>query len=77
MTAAVLTEAKREGAKIMATACPLSHLNLDVYQVEAARVSGQDTDLPVIHLPELVAWALGHDKSRLAQLRTRVLVMGD
>jgi succinate dehydrogenase / fumarate reductase cytochrome b subunit len=77
MTAAVLSDAKTEGAKIMASACPLSHINLDTYQVKAGRVAGLDTDIPVIHLPELVAWALGHDKGRLAYLRTRVLVMGD
>ena len=77
MTAAVISDAKSEGAMVMASACPLSHINLDTYQVKAGRVSGEDTDLPVIHLPELVAWALGHDKSRLAYLKTRVLVMGD
>jgi succinate dehydrogenase / fumarate reductase cytochrome b subunit len=77
MTAAVLSEAKQEGAKIMATACPLSHVNLDTYQVKAGKVAGLDTSLPVIHLPELVAWALGCDVGRLAQLRTRALVIGD
>jgi succinate dehydrogenase / fumarate reductase cytochrome b subunit len=77
MTASVLSDAKSEGARVMASACPLSHINLDTYQVKAGRVSGMDTDIPVIHLPELVAWALGHDKGRLAYLKTRVLVMGD
>ena len=77
MTAAVLSDAKQEGAKIMATACPLSHLNLDTYQVKAGKVTGKNTSLPVIHLPELVAWALGCDIDRLAQLRTRALVIGD
>ena len=77
MTAAVLSEAKQEGAKIMATACPLSHVNLDTYQVKAGKVSGEKTSLPVIHLPELVAWAMGCDIDRLAQLRTRVMVTGD
>ncbi len=77
MTASVLAEAKQEGAKIMATACPLAHFNLDVYQVKAGRVSGKDTSMPVIHLPELVAFALGYYVTRYAQLRTRVLVIGD
>lgn len=77
MTAAVLEEAKLGGAAIMATACPLSHFNLDTYQVKARKVSGRDTAMPVIHLPELVAFALGHHIERFAQLRTRVLVIGD
>ena len=76
MTAAVLSEAKQEGAMIMATACPLSHFNLDVYQVKAGRVSGKDTSIPVIHLPELVCYALGHHVERYAQLRTRARVIG-
>ncbi len=77
MTASVLSEAKQEGAKIMATACPLSHFNLDVYQVKAGRATGKDTSMPVIHLPELVAFALGYHVTRYAQLRTRALVIGD
>jgi succinate dehydrogenase / fumarate reductase cytochrome b subunit len=75
-TAEVLSEAKQEGALVMATACPLSHFNLDVYQVKAKKVSGLDTALPVVHLPELVAFALGMMPDRYAQLRTRALVMG-
>ena len=75
-TAEVLSEAKQEGALVMATACPLSHFNLDVYQVKAKKVSGRDTALPVVHLPELMAFALGLLTERYAQLRTRALVMG-
>ncbi|MBO58177.1 MAG: hypothetical protein CMA77_04185 [Euryarchaeota archaeon] len=77
MTASVLSDAKGEGARIMASACPLSHINLDTYQVKAGRVSGKDVDMPAIHLPELIAFALGCYNDRLAQLRTRVLVMGN
>jgi succinate dehydrogenase / fumarate reductase cytochrome b subunit len=76
-TGAVLSEAKQAGARIMASACPLSHFNLDTYQVQASRVSGKDTSMPVIHLPELVAFALGYHVDRFAQLRTRVLVIGN
>jgi len=77
MTAHVIDDAKSEGARILATACPLSHINLDVYQVKAGRRSGRDTDMPVVHLPELIAFALGHMTDRLAMLKTRVLVIGD
>ncbi len=77
MTGAVLADAKSEGARVLASACPLSHINLDTYQVKAARESGMDVRIPVVHLPELVAWALGCHNDRFAQFRTRVLVMGD
>ena len=77
MTASVLSEAKQEGARIMATACPLAHFNLDVYQPKAGRISGKDVSMPVIHLPELVSFALGYNVNRYAQLRTRVMVIGD
>jgi heterodisulfide reductase subunit B len=39
-------------------------------------VTGKDTTMPVIHLAELVAFAFGHFPDRLAQLRTRVKIIG-
>jgi hypothetical protein len=32
--------------------------------------------MPILHLAELVAFALGHYPNRFAQLRTRALVIG-
>ena len=75
MTADVLSDAKSEGARIMASACPLSHINLDVYQVKASRLTGKDTQMPVVHLAELVSFALGLENTAWAQLRTRVLTI--
>lgn len=77
MTADVLSDAKGEGARIMATACPLSHVNLDVYQIKASRATGKDTRMPVVHLSELVSFALGLENDAWAQLRTRVLTVGE
>lgn len=76
MTAAVLNDAKENGAQLMVSACTLSHSNLDTYQVKAGRITGKDTSMPVIHLAELVAFALGHHRDRFAQLKTRVIVIG-
>ena len=76
MTAAVLSDAKENGAQMMVSACTLSHSNLDTYQVKARRVTGKETSMPVIHLAELVAFALGHHTDRFAQLKTRVLIIG-
>ena len=75
--AAVLSEAKHEGAKIIVSACNLSHTVLDVYQGKASQATGLATNIPVIHLTEMLAFALGHHNDRLAQLRTRVAVIGD
>lgn len=76
MTAEVLSGAKQAGARIMVSACPLSHFNLDVYQVHAGKITNKDTSIPVIHLPELLAYALGFYVERFAQLRTRVRIIG-
>lgn len=76
MTAAVLADAKENGADLMVSACTISHSNLDSYQSRAGKVSGKDTAMPVTHLAEIVAFAFGYFPDRLAQLRTRALVIG-
>jgi succinate dehydrogenase / fumarate reductase cytochrome b subunit len=54
-----IQEAIAAGADCMVTPCPLCHLNLDSRQPEVERVIGQKLGLPVLHLPQLVALALG------------------
>ena len=76
MTAAVLSDAKSSGADILVSACTLSHSNLDSYQSKAGKVARKDTTMPILHLAEMVAFALGHYPTRFAQLRTRALVIG-
>jgi heterodisulfide reductase subunit B len=76
MTAAVLSDAKQNGADMMVSACTISHSNLDSYQSRAGKLTGKDTAMPVVHLAEIVAFALGHYPDRLAQLRTRALIIG-
>ena len=76
MTASVLSDAKSNGADILVSACTISHSNLDSYQSKAGKVARKDTSMPILHLAELVAFALGHHPTRFAQLRTRALVIG-
>ncbi len=76
MTARVLNDAKQGGAQILVSACTLSHSNLDTYQGKAGRVSSMDTNIPVVNLTEIIAFALGHFTERYAQLRTRALIIG-
>jgi len=75
--AAVLHEAKSEGADLIVSACNLSHSVLDVYQGKASRSTGLSTNIPVIHLTEMLSFSMGHHNTRLAQLRTRIAVIGD
>lgn len=54
-----LQEAIEAGADCLVTPCPLCHLNLDSRQPEVEKVIGRSLGLPVLHLPQLVALALG------------------
>jgi succinate dehydrogenase / fumarate reductase cytochrome b subunit len=54
-----LQEALSNGADCIVTPCPLCHLNLDSRQPEVAQVIGQKLAIPVLHLPQLIALALG------------------
>jgi succinate dehydrogenase / fumarate reductase cytochrome b subunit len=54
-----IEEAIAAGADCIVTPCPLCHLNLDSRQPEVANVIGRSLNLPILHLPQLVALALG------------------
>ncbi len=60
-----IQEAIAAGADCIVTPCPLCHLNLDSRQPEVEKVIGQKLGLPVLHLPQLVALALGVSPSEL------------
>ena len=47
------------GADCIVTPCPLCHMQLDSRQGEIEKVIGQPLGLPILHLPQLVALALG------------------
>ena len=53
------------GADCLVTPCPHCHLNLDSRQPEVERTIGEPLGLPVLHLPQLVALALGVDPRKL------------
>ncbi|WP_413199712.1 CoB--CoM heterodisulfide reductase iron-sulfur subunit B family protein [Nostoc piscinale] len=54
-----IQEAIANGADCLVTPCPLCHLNLDSRQPEVEKVIGKKLGLPVLHLPQLIALALG------------------
>lgn len=47
------------GAHCLVTPCPLCHLNLDSRQPEVEKVIDRSLGLPVLHLSQLIALALG------------------
>jgi succinate dehydrogenase / fumarate reductase cytochrome b subunit len=74
--AASLTQAGRHlgdamdaEADCLVTPCPLCHLNLDLQQPLAARQTGRELDMPVLHLPQLVGLALGLEPKQLGLQR--------
>jgi succinate dehydrogenase / fumarate reductase cytochrome b subunit len=54
-----IEEALSQGADCIVTPCPLCHLNLDSRQPEIEKVISKKLQLPILHLPQLIALALG------------------
>jgi succinate dehydrogenase / fumarate reductase cytochrome b subunit len=59
LTGQHILSAKSGGAKAMVTPCPLCHTVLDGFQREIESDLGQELDVPVLLLPQLVGLALG------------------
>ena len=59
LTGQHILSAKIGGAHAMVTPCPLCHTVLDGFQHEIAKDLGQELDVPILHLPQLVGLALG------------------
>jgi len=54
-----MVDAIDNNADMMVTPCPLCHLKMDTYQDSVGKVIGRDIELPVLHMPQMVALALG------------------
>jgi heterodisulfide reductase subunit B len=61
----LLKEAARRGATAIATVCPLCQFNLDAYQREIARRSGDRFDMPILYFTQILGWCLGGDAGAL------------
>jgi len=62
----ILSQAKKEGAECIATACPLCQINLEAYQAKAARTTGADCRIPVLYFTQLLGITLGLKPKDLA-----------
>jgi len=60
-----LSEASEAGADVMVTPCPLCHLSLDAWQNKAESHAGQEFQLPILHLAQLLGAAAGIEESTL------------
>jgi heterodisulfide reductase subunit B len=50
--------------------CPLCQFNLDVYQKEIAKQSGERFDMPVLYFTQVLGWALGGERRELGLQRS-------
>jgi succinate dehydrogenase / fumarate reductase cytochrome b subunit len=71
-----LLEAKKNGADVVVTPCPLCHLILDAYQKKAEKLLNQKIQLPILHLSQLVGLSLGLSQKDLELKRHMVSVTG-
>jgi len=64
------------GADVMVTPCPLCHLSLDAWQAKAENTAGEEFNLPILHLAQLLGAAAGIDESTL-KFRRHVVRLSD
>ncbi|GAX88227.1 succinate dehydrogenase/fumarate reductase, cytochrome b subunit [Lebetimonas natsushimae] len=65
LTSNILEDATKAGAEAIVTPCPLCHLNLDVKQRAIAKRENKDFNIPVLHLPEMLALAFGYSAEEI------------
>jgi heterodisulfide reductase subunit B len=59
MVRILLEDAIHSGAHVIATTCPMCHVNLEVYQAQVNHEFGTDLSIPVIYFTQLMGMALG------------------
>jgi len=65
----LLKEAARKGAQAIVTICPLCQFNLDTYQKEISKATGEHFDVPILYLTQVLGWVLGGDPGKLGLKR--------
>ena len=60
-----IAQAKEAGADAIVTPCPLCHLSLDAWQSKLKAATGQDFEMPILHLSQLIGVAAGLADSEL------------
>ena len=68
----LLHEAKRLGADVVVTICPLCQFNLEAYQDRVSRAFKEDVGVPVLYFTQLLGFLLGVPEKRLGLKRLLV-----
>lgn len=55
----LLTEAKKRGADMVITTCPLCQINLECYQKHMARLYKEKIAMPILYFTQLMGIAFG------------------
>jgi len=66
----LLKEAKKKGADVMVTICPLSQFNLEILQSKIVHKYKEDIKMPILYFSQLVGLALGIPKEDLGFSRS-------
>jgi heterodisulfide reductase subunit B len=66
MVRILLENAIKSGAHVIATTCPMCHVNLEVYQSQVNQEFGTNLSIPVIYFTQLMGVALGLNIKNLA-----------
>lgn len=66
----LLQEARKRGAHVVATACPLCQFNMECYQGPMRRRFNDNLELPVVYFTQLAGLALGISRRRLGLQRS-------
>lgn len=75
-TGELTRDARRAGADMLVTPCPLCQMQLDMYQPEGKKSLGETGNIPVLHLPQLIGLALGIQPQELGLQRHIIPVNG-
>lgn len=70
----LLREAKRRGANVVATACPLCQFNLECYQDKLSKQNEDRIEMPVAYFTQLMGLGLGLSEQQLGLQRLFVPV---
>lgn len=61
----ITREAKKKGAHVIVTLCPLCQFNLEAYQKKAEKTYNERLNIPVVYFTQLLGIALGIPEDRL------------
>jgi heterodisulfide reductase subunit B2 len=59
LSSRILIQARRLGADCVAVACPMCQMNLDAYQNEMEKQSGQKINMPILYFTQIAGLAMG------------------